>query len=657
MTTTTNNTTATHTTTTRWVTPSDIENAKANLLMTSKVVELLDNKADSQHAYAFRQFIEMNTDKLCSILNPMYTCDEHLQVIVGQLAYKLPIKPNKSFTNFHNAMIAPIVAFNVIQSLIEIGVVKSTTKVLKETNEVGKVTWRNQTFISLGYQQPTNPMAVAGLHLEPTVMQKRTKIRPGGKSIKLSGKEKKFLLDAASTPLRLIKLDPSELTKYMKQSEWYIQVLAGVVNMDIIIANELIRSQVTKFKIIQSLPRFYLSMWMDYRTRLYYDFSEMGFNPHGKTFETSLYELAEPRFITKCGFENLAYSAATIIDGRMAHHTAIELFTANSDHYLTQLRVATDDMGKDLYNRRLAQAIDDYYSETASHFLLGEDATNGGLQHGGIGFKSEEMMIPSNVGGAPDQHDSHGDLQTRTGLSTRQEAKDIHQPLLHGSSIHTVATILNKSIGETKSILLEGYGASIFNIANIADWGTMVVDNNHTSLQWDTIDGFKAQSISYTESVPLTLYAMSAANKSGYTQIKIHRDMPLIQDRKGQPIYGSVGDDKAMGKSNKLRGLYANITHSIDGCALRSVIREVAADDVTTGGIWKHDNFLVHSNDMKAARAGYKKALLAEYDASPYESALKQIANNIGTNPPVPVLAIGTASKQLIVDSHYYLAP
>ena len=133
--------------TTTWLSTSDIENAKANLLMSNKVVNLLDNKADTQHEYAFRQFIEMDANRLAVTLNKMFALEEHLQVVVGQLAYKLSIKPNAAFTTFHNAMIAPIVAFNILNSLIEVNTIQSQTKAIAEIcEETGKKTWRNQTF-------------------------------------------------------------------------------------------------------------------------------------------------------------------------------------------------------------------------------------------------------------------------------------------------------------------------------------------------------------------------------------------------------------------------------------------------------------------------------------------------------------------------------
>ena len=395
---------------------------------------------------------------------------------------------------------------------------------------------------------------------------------------------------------------------------------------------------------------------MDYRTRLYYETAEMLFSPHGKQFETSLYELAYPELINAEGFDALAYSAATLIDGRLPHSTAISRFNATPGYYLEQLRADHGDMGDNLYCSRLAQAIEDYYNQIPSHFLLGEDATNGGLQHGGIGFKSAKMMLSSNVGGSSKQEDSHTDLQTALGLATRDEAKPINTQLLHGQSISVTAKALGMTTAAAKQYLANAYGNEFFNIEAIADWGTSIVNNENTTLCWTTSDGFKAQSIAYTQSVPLTLYSLSTSAVAGYVQTKVHKDMPLLLDRKGQPIYGNVKDDTSFGKSNKLRGLYANITHSIDATGLRTVMRSTFQTP-TKGGVWKHDNFLVHPNNMSTVRHAYKAALLAEFDHQSYDSAMDQIIENfIGTKPPRPTLIKGQGTREMIEASHYFLA-
>lgn len=286
-------------------------------------------------------------------------------------------------------------------------------------------------------------------------------------------------------------------------------------------------------------------------------------------------------------------------------------------------------------------------------------ATNGGLQHGGIGFHSPEMMIPSNVGGAAEQRDSHGDLQTTLGLSDRQLAKDIHQPLLHGSSIRTVAGVLSKSVTETNEMLQASYGSSVFNISKIAAWGVQIANNANTTLMWKTRDGLFAQSIAYVESVPMNFKCLTGSNKQGWSQLKVTKDMPILKDIKGNVVYGSVTKegkaDKTAGGAVKNRGLYANITHSIDGNALRDVMR--AMHKIGKGGLWKHDNFLV-PGDMELVRHTYKSALLAEFDTPQYEAAMLQIVENYtGVVPPMPHLVYGNATKDMIINSHYYLAP
>lgn len=652
-----------------WLTITDVENAKANLLMTSKITNVLNKTKDVVAEYAFRMFIEMDTAKVVNMMNNMHAMEEHLQVEIGKLAYKLIIRKNDALTTFDQAKVAPTCAFMILQALMDTGVITTEVKVLSEINETtGRKVWRHQTFLTFGMKAAENVLYVKGLSLEPTVIQKKTKVRTGGKSVKLSRVEKTFLKDASSTPMRLIDINPEEIGEYLKETSWYLKALKGTDKLgvdhkdrevDVLVLDSKVNKQVAKFRLMQTLPSFYLPMWLDYRTRMYYELSELGFNPHGKTFETALYELAEARTINASGFRSLAYQAVAIVDGRTPHDEAIATFEANPAHYLAELRTDAGERGKNLYNTRVAQAIEDFYNETPSHFLLGEDATNGGMQHGGIGFRAEKMMFASNVGGSLRQEDSHGVLQATLGLKTRDEAKDIHQPLLHGSSLATVAVVMGKDQAETKAMMIAAYGREVLNIQAIAEWGTNVISNHATSLMWTTRDGFKAQSIAYSESVPLTIYALTPNTKSGYTEVKIQRDMPMKLDRKGQPIFGAVGGDKTMGGANKLRGLYANITHSIDATGLRDVIRAVIEhnlNDAAKTGLWKHDNFLMHANDMEAARAGYKASLLANFDYESYDMAIKQIATALPKGTMTPVLTKGNGTKEMIEKSEFFLA-
>ena len=600
-----------------------------------------------------------NPDKLLHTLNTLSAERDYFAVMVGKLSDRLDV-PTLPLRQFDLSLVRIYMAGQILSTMIDLNYVVLTEKLEYVIDEnTGKSEWKTQQLLSFGKVAKKSTFKVSGISLKPgQVNQKEYKVQAGGKARKLSKVEKELLSLASSFKLRLVDIPLNILETYMKVSPWYLDVLAGRVTMDKIQADELVYEALEKYSRINSLDGFYLSMWMDYRTRLYYDFSEVGINPHGKHFETSLFESAEPYTITD--INEYLYSAAVIIDGRMPHHEAIDKFNANKDYYMAELRKPLSDtpsvseLGEWLYNTRLADAIESYYNGTETHFLLSEDATNGGLQHGGIGFHSTEMMIPANVGGAPEQLDSHGMLQAKLGLTSRDTAKDIHQPLLHGSSMHTLASVLECSVREAEIFVTKAYGKSVLNIEKIADWGVAVATNNNTSLLWKTRDGFNAQSIAYVETVPLTIKFIADRNSQGWGQLLLHKDMPLLKSVKGELVYGggSSSNKAKVGGTVKNRGLYANVTHSVDATALRDIIRATGGR-----GLWKHDNFLVPGL-MTLVRQTYRQALLAEYDFKAYDAAMVDILSNYnGEAPAKPTLVYGDATKDSIINSHYYLAP
>lgn len=616
------------------------------------------DKIDHNLKHAIEALRSYNPDKLLHVLNSLSAERNYYAVVIGKLSERLELPNFPTNKQFDLNLVRIYMAAQVLSTMIDLKYINLTEKLEYITDEdTGRGEWKTQQFLSFGNTTKSNPMNISGISMTPgKVTQKEYKVQAGGKSRKLNKVEKELLALASSFKLRLVTIPLDILETYIKMSPWYLDVMAGRVQMDKIQADELVYESLEKYSRISSLDGFYLSMWMDYRTRLYYDFTELGMNPHGKHFETSLYESAEPYTITN--IDEYLYSAAVIIDGRMPHHEAINKFNTNKDHYMSELRKplsdtpSVDELGEFLYNTRLADAIDSYYNGTETHFLLSEDCTNGGLQHGGIGFHSPEMMIPANVGGAPEQLDSHGILQSRLGLVSRDTAKDIHQPLLHGSSMNTLAGVLECSVRQAEDFIIKAYGHSVLNIEKIADWGVAVSTNSNTALLWKTRDGFNAQSIAYVETVPLYIKFIADRNVQGWGQILLHKDMPLLKSVKGELVYGGSKGNGKTGGTVKNRGLYANITHSVDATALRDIIR------ATNGrGLWKHDNFLVPGL-MDLVRQTYRQSLLAEYDFKAYDAAMTDILTNyVGEAPAKPTLVYGDASKDMIINSHYYLAP
>jgi hypothetical protein len=314
------------------------------------------------------------------------------------------------------------------------------------------------------------------------------------------------------------------------------------------------------------------------------------------------------------------------------------------------------DFGKRFYNERLLGAIASYRRGHRSHFLLGFDATNGGLQHFGASFHSLKAMKLGNLLGG-EAGDAHQDMADSLGI-TRDEAKRVNNPILHGSTLAGIAEAL-RSHGrdateeEILEHIKETYGREATNIIDIADWGQSIYTTHNPSLAWKMPDGFLAQSTAYYKSVEMKVYGLSCATKTGYTSTIVHRDMPFELTRDGKVIdYGRLPS----GASRvKVRGLYANITHSIDSWVLRAIVRALRNQWVDV--LVKHDNFFVHPNYMGLVRELYRTLIKKEYDMRLYESALRDIAAGHSESPEVPELTYGFAPKSLIDKAEMFLMP
>ncbi len=632
---------------TKWLAPESKMHAAPKAMMSAFLANKLNNTA------ILADLNKLSTDG-----------EEYLSSIIGKLDKKLSLpKLNLGASDYELAKVT--LAGTVLKVLCELQLIDYRKENIKEINEdTGKVTWKVRELVRFGTPPEVDPMFIKGVHAEPgVVLQKQTKVQVGGKANKLTGKEKLFLKSAASLPLRLVQTTTREwFIKYLHQTEWAMAVKAPQEGKhkskeDPILMAARIETIVDHIMVVQAMPTVYLSMWMDYRTRLYYDLTLAGINPQGKTGEYGQWEAATAELITNP--HPYYYSAVVLVeDKRFTHAQASTMFLANPDYYLDKLSATTDDMDQDFYNQRLAQAIRDFDSATPSHFLLGEDVTNGGLQNGGAGFKSSTMLEWANMGGLDEVLDSHQHVADTFGL-TRKEAKDdIQQGLLHGQAIATIAKNIGMSPKEATDFIVKTYGREVLSINQFAKWCSDIVTNDDTTLLFTTLDGFKAQSTSYVESVPLKLYLLSTTESVGYSQTTVHKDMPIKLTRKGDLIYGSVTIDgktnKSMGGKVKLMGGFANVTHSADATALRAIVRMLAQSG--RASLFKHDNFFAHGNYMEDIRASYKAKFLELFDYSVYESAAAEMAHNHSQSVPLPELIIGNADRSIIEKSQYFLS-
>ncbi len=610
---------------------------------------LLNHKLDSQ-------FI----DALNSLKGEMLE-----QTAVSKLSYKIPTYRCVlgKYSTFYQVESNLVVAKTLLDNLVNLGYLHSTSEVIKEVSEEGKVTWVTKTV--LFFEEATPKDLSEGVHTVPgVVMQKTVHVKTGGKEIKLNAEQKGLAGDISSMPFRLAKTSAEWFMEYFKQSSWYVKALA-LGSEDRIKLDLRAKSYVAVIMELQDKPELFLSIWYDSRYRMYYDFNLMGVNPHGKLGETAQWERAEAKLLTDVDMEVMEDSVVKIATGkRYTHSTNCDMFRENSAEYLAILVDATKwDMDDLFYNTRLVQAIEDFKNSIPSHFILAEDCTTGGLQHGGIGFRSEKSMILGNVGGDTEQvHDAHGEIVKQFKIASRKQAKDdINTPLLHGSTLKTIQKALLSHGTDMTEIaieeyLVEVYGAEILNIPVIANWGGIAVSNKTTSLMFKTSDGWLAQSTSYMESVPLLVYALSTSNKAGFGKSTIVRDMPLLLDAKGQAVYGK--DNKVPGSKKgvtvKKRGLYANITHSIDAKALRDIARMAIAKGEVV--LFKHDDFICTPSLIMAVRETYKSSLVEEFEFRAYHKALEDIKAYSTEAIKVPVLVEGTATVDMIKNSSGFLS-
>jgi len=365
-----------------------------------------------------------------------------------------------------------------------------------------------------------------------------------------------------------------------------------------------------------SMDSFYLPMKFDGRGRMYYEGASLeGFKPHGKAYESFLFEL-EAKELTSEGLEVI-----------------------NNLHY-------PEGLLKDLRVKQIAKAV----STGITGMTVEADVTNSGLFVAGIVFRSKEMLTADNGYGLPEKADSHQVVADAVGIS-REEAKGIQVQFLHGASLRSMASSLTEATGkeyseEDMSTFMENaYGKAVYNINTTAQYGREVMSNTRSECSWAMPDGFRATHRAYTVSVPLEL-------ELKHRKVKVFAEMPLLLDGRGQPVYdaNSHGAKQPTGSSRgthtKMMGLYADIIHSIDSWVMREVVRS---------GIQllcKHDAFFVHPNDVQELKDTLKSIYSDLYDFDLMKNILNQIEHQTGVQQPE--LFYGDAENR-IKDSEYFL--
>ncbi len=619
----------------------------------------IQDPASYASANFYKELTTITADKLFICLADSFDEQDYIleATIIGKLAVRLGWIKVELINSYQAEKARTTIAAQAVRYYEEFGVLKGKND-LKLVVVKGKRERRMEKFVKPAFDveehmsKSTLPVEIPGV-----LTSKRTKGDVAGRGTKLNALNKEFAIDYSSQAFELVPQTRDELLLYISNRE---DVKKKSSREGRTAKRERFEGYVDIYLSLVG-KRLYQPIKFDKRGRLIGTVSHALLNTYGDHEETAAWQLADSEIINKDGFEMLVFAAVTLVDGRTSFKKALKIF--NKEKF--RIYQALDIMG--LYERRLRQAFNDYNSGTPSKFLLGFDATNGGLQHIGVAFKDVSMLKQGNLTSLATPQDSHRGLRDaihdRFGFDLeRKRVKKLNTEFLHGSTPGSVAKHLNSIIledigedsfkdkeeiteGEMSEVFAELLGDSADNIDTIASLGMTLYDEENLSLKWKMPDGFVAQSTNYFSGCRVKCYIADTTTKSGYSVITIARDMPALY------LNGNLVYDKAENTMRGMRGLFANITHSIDSYVLRELKRRTNFVMMT-----KHDNFFTHPNNSKTVFDTYKEIMIENMDKHLYRKALQDVVRNHTTyNGDIPTLVYGEATPGLLKNATAFL--
>ena len=589
-----------------------------------------------------------------------------LQSFVGKLRYKLPsLHLEGKLSSFERERAKLIAAGIVTNVLLDSGAYGIREEVEAITVN-GQKKFKKFLYIQLG-GEPVRDF-YKGIHLEPGVVN-QTSVG----SWSLTKEQRLFLADVASVPYRIWTGCDNELLAkgYSLKVDWDNKKdsKGRKLSEDPICKRNRYRVYADKIvNHVKRFPKFYLSMKYDDRYRAYYDAAILeGIRPHGKLWETLMIDSAEPFKLLGEDERVLKHLIYVTLHGRATIDKANDKWS-DLDYFAASERNPLDAVdekafGEAILLNKAATALDDFAADRKSTFMFGYDFTNSGLMMAGLSFHSKEMMKVANLGNHKTVYDSHTEFGKAYGLDLpRKEVKKIHTALMHGGTNETLLKEIQSRLGEDSFTLNQvveanevAYGECVRNITSIADWGTIAVGNRQSILRWTMPDGFKASSRAHMEGVPVRCYAASARHKEGYTAYTVVSNMPLVEDRNGFPVYDrhTELDGVSYPVKVKKRGLFANLTHSIDAYVLRCVVHELRANKRPF--LLKHDDYIVPPGAQSVVKRAAQEVFDTLYEVNVYQTALEEIAEHSPYGLLLPKLHTGSAKNTASVSSNFIM--
>lgn len=620
------------------------------------------------HAYFFETYASKFEADIYKSLARIIECnnEELITSLVSKLGIKLPTPDLREFgytSDYHLELAKLTIAGIIWHVLID-------TKQVNFKREVKRIegNWQTLTTVYLGGNNVKD--LLRGIHFKSgKAYQKKVE------GFHLNAEHKRRLKRLSSIPFEISDVvTPELITKgYELKDDWNKRVDSK--------GNKLPEHHQSKKDRYQSYcdlicglrgTPFYLELKYSASGRMFYKCQLEGMRPQGKLWETLIIDSAVAYDVTEeqqlalkhhvyCHVNGVRVSPQEVADNWNDEYLDIAF---NSD---PMSAVNDEQFGQLLLLRKAATALQSAMVGIPTKYMFGWDFTTSGLIVAGVSFRSSEMMKGGNIHTGTDVYDAHTNFNEMLELGlTRKEAKKVHQPLLHGGTLKGLLSIVHDIQGSTQltmedlqSRLYKAYGKCVDNITGIADWGTQAVTSGQSKLSWTLPDGFRATHKAYFQSVHIKIVVVSCDNnhKSGFTSHTIISDMPIAFDSRGVPLVLPSVDQhgNSVPATVKIRGLYANITHSLDAYVLRHVVDATLNESKPI--MLKHDDFMIHPSSyqtiLESAQLAFNKMYLTNY----YQLSLNEIAtNSVQEFCSAPTLISGNA-KNVVQDSVTFLMP
>jgi len=573
-------------------------------------------------------------------------------VVVGKTRLKLSLPGimvlKYSKIDIERAKIS--VMFSFMRSAVALGLLTRKEEVERWRDEKNNLKFRKHYTYSMIKNPRVERNNLRGINFIPGVLgAKSARVKAGSIGAKYNSTTKEFSRRAASKALRVVQLTKDELWELTKDSKEFKE---GKIEAEQQFGEgfakfrERYDTYINQVMAMATKEELFLSNWFDSRFRMYYLLTHPLLNPQGGGANKYLWETAHSYTMTKKGMSDMIWAASVLGKGRRTRKKAVAYWN-RYESLVRKSLLAETKKAKLFYNKRLLAAIDAGIG-AESNFLVWFDFTSGGIQHASVAFHDTTGLGLSNAGRCDGKVGDPHAANAKHFKLTRDQAKDLMQPTMHGQSEYSFVTSTLPKVGiegmepeESNLLLDKAIGKWHRNAKAIANFGKNIYTKENASLVFSAPDGQRCVSSARFKSCTLGYDFIDLNNKNKMGSVSAYTcDLPFATvtiKGKEVPIFNEEAD------SVTVAGLYANIIHAIDGYTLRQI----------NAYLYVHDNFAFIPGEVQEAIDSSTKVHLEMYDRKYIEEALLEIADHHRDDVlgAIPELTYGHATRDCIAFS------